>query len=358
MQRRTGHVLVVDDDALNRRLLTATLAREGIRTTAANDGAEALAAIKEDLPDVVLLDIEMPGIDGFEVLERIKGDEAVRHLPVIMISGLDDTESVVRCLEIGADDFLPKPFDAAILRARVNAGFDRKALHDLEAERVRDIFIRFLPEPMVDEVLARSNGDARIKPELLTGTVLFADLRGFTTFAEGRPVEEVIEAINTYLTLMTDAVLDQGGTLVDYMGDGVMAAFGAPVPSEDHADLALAAARAMAGEQLATFNAWLTATAGVTEPILMGIGIHSGPVVSGSVGSPRRLEYAVIGDTTNTASRIESMTKKLEHAVLFSSQTRDSLREPPGDAVSLGPFEIRGRSASVELWALDVEEPA
>jgi adenylate cyclase len=358
VQRRTGHVLVVDDDALNRRLLTATLAKEGIRTTSATDGAQALDAIREDPPDVVLLDIEMPGIDGFEVLERIKGDETVRHLPVIMISGLGDTESVVRCLEIGADDFLPKPFDAAILRARVNAGFDKKALHDLERERVRDIFTRFLPEPMVDEVLARTDGDARIHPELLTGTVLFGDLRGFTSFAEGRSVDEVIDAINTYLTLMTDAVLDHGGTLVDYMGDGIMAAFGAPVASDDHADLALAAARAMAGEQLATFNAWLSATAGVQEPIRMGIGINSGPVVSGSVGSPRRLDYAVIGDTTNTASRIEAMTKELDRAVLFSEHTKDALHELPEDAVSLGGFEIRGRSARIELWALDVEEPA
>lgn len=358
MQRRSGHVLVVDDDALNRRLLTATLAREGIRTTSADDGEEALAAVKEDPPDVILLDIEMPGIDGFEVLERIKGDQTTRHLPVIMISGLDDTQSVVRCLEIGADDFLPKPFDAAILRARVNAGLDRKALHDLEAERVRNIFSRFLPETMVDEVLARSDADARVQPELLTATVLFGDLRGFTRFAEGRPVEEVIEAINTYLTLMTDAVLDAGGTLVDYMGDGIMAAFGAPVPNEEHADQALAAARAMAGEQLATFNAWLIATAGTDRPIRMGIGIHSGPVVSGSVGSPRRLEYAVIGDTTNTAARIEEITKELDHAVLFSGQTWGALREPPGDAVSLGSFEVRGKNASVDLWALDVEEPA
>jgi adenylate cyclase len=357
VHRRTGHILVVDDDALNRRLLTATLAKEGIRTTSATDGAQALDAIREDPPDVVLLDIEMPGIDGFEVLERIKGDEAVRHLPVIMISGLGDTESVVRCLEIGADDFLPKPFDAAILRARVNAGLDKKALHDLERERVRDIFTRFLPEQMVDEVLARTDGDARIHPELLTGTVLFGDLRGFTRFAEGRPVGEVIEAINTYLTLMTDAVLDLGGTLVDYMGDGIMAAFGAPVASDDHADLALAAARAMAGEQLATFNAWLSATAGVQEPIRMGIGVNSGPVVSGSVGSPRRLDYAVIGDTTNTASRIEAMTKELDRAVLFSEQTKDALHELPEDAVSLGEFEIRGRSAGIKLWALDVEEP-
>ena len=358
MQRRNGHVLVVDDDALNRRLLTATLAREGLRTTSATDGAEALAAIHEDPPDVVLLDIEMPGIDGFEVLARIKGDEAIRHLPVIMISGLGDTESVVRCLEIGADDFLPKPFDVAILRARVNAGLDRKALHDLERERVRGLFTRFLPEQMVDEMLARTDGDARITPELLTATVLFGDLRGFTSFAEGRPVDDVIEAINTYLTLMTDAVLDHGGTLVDYMGDGIMAAFGAPVASDDHADLALAAARAMAGEQLATFNAWLTGTAGVEEPIRMGVGINSGPVVSGSVGSPRRLDYAVIGDTTNTASRIEAMTKELDHTVLFSERTKDALHQVPEDAISLGEFEIRGRSAKIELWALDVEAPA
>jgi adenylate cyclase len=356
LQRRTGHVLVVDDDALNRRLVTATLAREGLRTTSANDGAEALKAIREEPPDVILLDIEMPGIDGFEVLGQIKADEKLRHLPVIMISGLDDTESVVRCLEIGADDFLPKPFDAAILRARINAGLDRKALHDLEHERVRDIFMRFLPEPMVDEVLARTDGDARIRPELLTGTVLFGDLRGFTSFAEGRPVDEVIEAINTYLTLMTDAVLDHGGTIVDYMGDGIMAAFGAPVANDEHADLALAAARDMAGEQLATFNAWLSAT-GVEKPLRMGIGINSGPVLSGSVGSPRRLDYAVIGDTTNTASRIEAMTKELDHAVLFSERTKDSLHELPEDAVSLGEFEIRGRSAGIGLWALDVEEP-
>ncbi|HEU4528837.1 MAG TPA: response regulator [Actinomycetota bacterium] len=353
MHGRVGHVLVVDDDPLNRRILTATLAREGLRTTTASDGEEALAALSQDPPDVILLDIVLPGIDGFGVLERIKADEASRHLPVIMISGLDDTASVIRALEMGADDFLPKPFDAAILRARINAGLDRKALHELERDRVRDIFTRFLPEPMVDEVLARTDGDARIRPELLTGTVLFGDLRGFTSYTEGRPVDEVIEAINTYLTLMTDAVLDHGGTIVDYMGDGIMAAFGAPVASDEHAELALAAARAMAGEQLATFNAWLSTT-GVEHPLRMGIGINSGPVMSGSVGSPRRLDYAVIGDTTNTASRIETMTKELDRAVLFSQQTRDALREPPPDAVALGEFEVRGRNATIALWALDI----
>jgi adenylate cyclase len=354
MSRRIGHVLVVDDDALNRRLVTATLAREGHHTTSANDGNEALAALREDPPDVILLDIEMPGLDGIQVLERIKADETLRHLPVIMISGVEDTASVVRCLEMGADDFLTKPFDAAILRARINAGLDRKALGELERDRVRAIFTRFLPEPLVDEVLERTDGDARIRPESLTASVLFADLRGFTSYAEGRGVEDVIEAINTYLTLMTDAILEQGGTLVDYMGDGIMAAFGAPVPTEDHADRALAAARLMAGEMLATFNAWLTGT-GVDASFRMGIGINSGPVLSGSVGSPRRTEYAVIGDTTNTASRIEAMTKQSDRSVLFSEHTKDALLELPDDAISLGEFEIRGRTGKLELWALDLE---
>jgi adenylate cyclase len=138
------------------------------------------------------------------------------------------------------------------------------------------------------------------------------------------------------------------------MGDGIMAAFGAPVPSEDHADQALAAARAMAGEQLAVFNAWLEGT-GRDASFRIGIGMNSGPVMSGSVGSPRRLDYTVIGDTTNTAARIEAMTKDLGHPILFSDATRQALHEPPEDAISLGEHDVRGRSATIAVWALDVE---
>jgi adenylate cyclase len=272
-----------------------------------------------------------------------------------MISGVDDNASVVKCLEIGADDFLPKPFDQAILRARINAGLGRKALHDLEQERVREIFTRFLPEAVVDEVLARNDGDVRIHPEQLTATMMFCDLRGFTSFAEDRPAAEVVDALDTYLTLMTDVILDHGGTLVDYMGDGIFAAFGAPVTDERHADRALAAAREMADEQLQTFNAWLTG-AGVDASFGMGIGIHTGPVLSGSVGSTRRFDYSVIGDTVNTASRIESMTKELNRSILLSTQTKDFLQEVPADAVALGEFGIRGRASTIELWTLEGTE--
>jgi len=156
MQARVGRVLVVDDDALNRRLLTSSLEREGHSTTAVEDGGSALAALAGSPFDLVLLDILMPGLDGIEVLERLKQDPALLHIPVIMISGVEDTESIARCIEAGAEDFLPKPFDPVILRARVNAGLNRKALHDLERERVRQVFTRFLPESLVDQVLHRN----------------------------------------------------------------------------------------------------------------------------------------------------------------------------------------------------------
>ena len=346
-----GNILVIDDDPLNRRLLTATLEHLGHQTSSAPDGSTALAMLAEDPPDVVLLDLVMPGMDGIQVLETIKADPDLRHLPVIVISGVDDAESVVRCIEMGAEDFLPKPFDPVILRARLNAGLNRKLLHDLEQERVRSVFARFVPESVVGALLARTDGGSTIPAESLTGTVLFGDLRGFTTFAEARPADQVIEVLNRYLSLMTDAILDHGGTLVDYMGDGVMAAFGAPIPTEDHADRAIAAARSMVNDKLAEFNGWLE-TSGIGDGFRMGIGLNSGPVMSGSVGSERRLEYAVIGDTVNTASRIEGLTKQVPHAVLLAEGTYTSLRSTEG-LTFVDEFEIRGRRSRIKVWGLE-----
>ncbi len=346
-----GNILVIDDDPLNRRLLTATLERQGHRASSAEDGKTALAMLAEDRPDVVLLDLVMPGMDGIEVLERIKADEELRHLPVIVISGVDDAESVVRCIEMGAEDFLPKPFDPVILQARVNAGLNRKALHDLEQQRVRSVFARFVPESLVGALLDRTDGGSTIPAESLTGTVLFGDLRGFTPFAESLPVDQVIDVLNHYLSLMTDAILDNGGTLVDYMGDGVMAAFGAPVPVHDHADRAIAAARSMLDREAPRVQR-LARHVRRRDGFRMGIGINSGPVMSGSVGSERRLEYAVIGDTVNTASRIEGITKQVPHAVLISEGTYTSLSSTEGLAF-VDEFEIRGRRSRIKLWGLD-----
>jgi adenylate cyclase len=293
----------------------------------------------------------MPEIDGFEVLAQMQADGELRHIPVIMISALEDIESVVRGIELGAEDYLPKPFNPMLLRARINGCLTRKRLDDLERERVRGIFSRFVPEHVVDEVLTRTDDDLRLGGVTLEGTVMFSDLRDFTSFAESLPADTVIEVLNRYVSGMTDAILDNGGTLVAYMGDGIMAVFGAPIEMADHADCGLAAAREMLDARLPGFNGWLREN-GLGDGFRMGIGVSSGPIVSGTVGSERRLEYTTVGDTTNTASRLEAMTKNTPYSIFVDDSTRRSLRQPAEDLVFVDELDVRGKRSRVRLWTL------
>lgn len=216
-----------------------------------------------------------------------------------------------------------------------------------ERLRLRATFSRFVPEAVVDQVVER--GDARLGGERLVSTVLFCDLRGFTSFAESLPAEQVIDVLNHYLGEMSDAILNHGGTLVAFMGDGIMAVFGAPVELEDHADRALAAAREMMSERLPRFNAWISEQ-GMAGNFQMGIGLNSGPVMSGNVGSERRMEYTAVGDTTNTAARLEGMTKGSGHQLFVADSTRSMLT---GDASGLeryGDLPVRGREGVLTVW--------
>jgi adenylate cyclase len=184
---------------------------------------------------------------------------------------------------------------------------------------------------------------------------MFTDLRGFTSLAESLTPARVIEILNRYLSEMSDAILDHGGTLVAYMGDGIMAVFGAPLPQPDHADRALAAAREMLDVRLPRFNTWLRAE-DLSEGFKMGIGLNSGSVMSGHVGSERRVEYTAVGDTTNTASRIEALTKGTPHQLLLADSTKDALASPPGDLVFVSETDIRGRVEKIKLWTLEQKE--
>jgi adenylate cyclase len=181
---------------------------------------------------------------------------------------------------------------------------------------------------------------------------MFSDLRAFTTFAEATPADEVVEVLNDYFTEMSDAILDGGGTLVAYMGDGIMAVFGAPIEADDHADRALRAAREMLHERLPRFNRRLTER-GPHRGFRMGIGMSSGPLMSGTVGSSRRLEYTAIGDTANTASRLEAMTKELPHPILISESTRRLLTQSADDLVFVDEVDVRGKRSKIRLWTLD-----
>ena len=222
----------------------------------------------------------------------------------------------------------------------------------VERAQTRDLFSRFVPDSVVAQVLERADteDDVRLGGELLTATVLFSDLRGFTSFAEGREPSEVIGVLNRYLTEMSDAILDHDGTLVAYMGDGIMAVFGAPIASDDHADKALGAAREML-DRLERFNAWLREE-GLGDGFKMGIGLNTGEVMSGNVGSSRRLEYTTIGDTTNSAARLEGMTKGTPYQLFVADSTRARLGSPPDDLESLDELEVRGRKGAVKVWAL------
>ena len=345
-------VLIADDDGISRKLLRRLLEQDGFAVRAAADGEEALEVFAEEAVDIVLLDIVMPGLDGISVLERLKATPGASHVPVIMISAVDETESVVRCIEIGADDYLSKPFNPVILRARINAGLAKKRLHDLERARVHDVFCRFLPDHVVDDVLERTDDDLRLGGVSTVGTVMFTDLRGFTSFSEKRTPEVVIDALNRYFDETSDAILEHSGTLVAYRGDGFLAAFGAPIEVDDHADRALATARDMVDVRLPRFNEWLRSN-GFGEDVRMGIGLNSGSFMSGNVGSFRRLVYTVHGDTVNTASRIEGLTKTLGGPILLSESTRAALLRPPADLRPVGEVEVRGRQSGVVLWTVD-----
>jgi adenylate cyclase len=248
------------------------------------------------------------------------------------------------------------PFGTLVLSSVGSLGA-HYLLAAFERERVRDVFSRFVPEAVVDQVLARTDGDLRLGGVSLVGTIMFTDLRGFTTFSESLPADRVIQAVNVYLSEMTDAILAHGGTLVSYEGDGIMAVFGAPIEQDDHADRAVATAREMLEVRLPRFNAWLRERE-LSDGFKMGIGLNTGPFMSGNVGSERRLEYTVIGDSTNTASRLQGMTKGQAYLFYMADSTREALMQDVDDLVFVDEVEVRGRQEKVKIWSLEAANSA
>jgi adenylate cyclase len=239
----------------------------------------------------------------------------------------------------------------ALVLGTVGALGLRVAAEARERHRTREAFARFVPEAVVQELVDSGASAQGLPGRRLEATVLFCDLRGFTAIAESLPAERVLEVLNKYLSLMSEAILDHGGTVVSFLGDGLMAVFGSPVERPDHAHAAFYAAREMLGPRLAAFNRWLAEKD--LEPLSMGVGLNSGPVMSGTVGSARRLEYAAVGDTTNVAARLESLTKDLGVGLLMSGTTRAELgNSVPGLLPAAEETSVRGRTASIDIWTL------
>jgi adenylate cyclase len=243
----------------------------------------------------------------------------------------------------------------ALVIASIGAIAAHYLLAAFERERVKTVFSRFVPEAAVNEVLARTDEDLRLGGVRRKCTVLFSDIRGFTTFSETREPDVVVDVLNHYHGEMTEAIMEHGGTLVSFIGDGIMAIFGAPLEQEDHADRALAASREMLDERLERVNDWMRSE-DIAPGFRIGIGLNSGTVMSGNIGSERRLEYTAIGDTVNTASRLEGMTKGTQHQLFVSDTTREALKREAPDLVYVDELEVRGRAAKIKIWSIDERE--
>ncbi|WP_395702891.1 adenylate/guanylate cyclase domain-containing protein [Aquabacterium sp.] len=343
MAEPAGQLLLVDDNRVNRLLLTRHLTQQGHHTEVAENGRQALQMLRGGgrRYDLLLLDIEMPEMDGFEVLAELKADAELRDLPVIVTSALDGLENVVRCIELGAEDYLSKPVNPVLLKARIGASLEKKRLRDTQ----RELVARFATQQVARDLATSgfSLGGRHVR-----GTVMFCDIRGFTSLVESQTPAEIIELLNTYYTLMFDAIGRCGGVVNQMIGDGLMAIFGAPQPLDDAAASAVLAALEMQ-QMMAQFRAEQRA-AGRPE-LHIGIGIATGEMVAGYTGTQERATYTCVGDTVNLAARLEAHTKEAKRPILIDADTQAELAgavptEP------LGPVHLKGKAAAVNVFAV------
>ncbi len=321
---------------------------------AVRNGEMALKIVEKQKPDLILLDIMMPEMDGYEVCRRLKDDPDTRDIPVIFLTGQDQTSDEARGFELGAADYIHKPFSPPILRARVATHLALRQ-HMEESEKARANLSRYFSPKLVEELATRDKPLGGVRRQDVA--VLFADMVGFTRISEALTPEAVMALLRDYHACIENAVFEHDGIMEKFIGDAALAIFGAPDRSERDAINALSCARTML-RGLADLNAERSGHG--KEAIRIGIGLHFGPAVMGDIGTERNMAFAVIGDTVNTGSRLEALTRDLSCEIVasdtFIAEIRDELGEQ-GDALINGfiarePQELRGRSEKVEIWTL------
>ena len=340
-----ARLLIADDNKVNRLLLGRTLELQGHHVTSVDNGREALDRLRRERFDLLLLDLEMPEMDGFAVLEHLADDPALRDLPVIVTSSIEGVPQVARCIELGADDFLHKPVNPVLLKARVGSCLEKKRLRDQQKELIE----RYATGQVAAD--ASQETELTLGGQRLPATVLCARLRDFTAYAEAQPPDETIELLNIWYTLMFDAVGSQNGAVNRMSGDGLMAVFGAPLPPADPADAPLAAVRAALDmvEMLEIFNAERTAAG--RAPLAIGVGIASGDVIAGTTGTPQRAAYTCVGETVNTAAALEALAAGCTRAILIDETTRAAVAGRVATE-SLSASELRGKKLAAAVHAV------
>jgi adenylate cyclase len=321
-QIQSSSVLVVDDIEMNRDMLCSLLEADGHKASVAENGRLALEAIKSNPYDLILLDVMMPEMNGYQVLEHLKSDHALRDIPVIVLSALDEIGSVVRCIELGAEDYLPKPFDPVLLKARIGACLEKKRLRDQEVrlrneleewnkrleERVKEQVAqlerlsrlkRFF-SPQLAELIVAGGAEDPLKTHRREVTVVFLDLRGFTAFAETAEPEEIMAVLREYHAEMGKLILEHEGTLERFTGDGMMVFFNDPVPVVNPAERAIQMALSMRERVKELSAKWRK----LGYELDFGVGIAQGYATIGGIGFEGRWDYGAIGTVTNLASRL------------------------------------------------------
>jgi class 3 adenylate cyclase len=335
-------ILAVDDNKQNLSLLARALTSAQYEVVTAEDGPTALELIGSAEPDLVLLDVMMPGMSGYEVCQRIRANEATCLLPVVMLTALTDVADRIRGIEAGADDFLSKPVNREELLTRVKSLLRIKTLHDdVETKNhlLRNLFGRYVSADVAAEIVADPGRHLKLGGDKREVTVLFGDLRGFTPLAEQLDPQDVVDILNSYLKLVIDTVFEFRGTLDKFRGDGFMAFFGAPIAREDDPLNAVRCALAIQ-ERLMR----IAFTKFPEVHLRMGIGINTGIVIAGNIGSERRTDYTVIGNEVNTAQRFESNAGPGQ--ILITGNTYERVRQFV-QVRDLGLLRVAGKQEGV-----------
>ncbi len=315
MTRDKPLILAVDDEPANLALLRKLLRHQGYDVTEATNGRAAIREVVETAPDLVCLDVMMPDLDGIEVCQQLRRMPEHAGLPILLLTALNRPEDKARGLEAGANDFLSKPFDESELTARLRSLLRTRALQD----RLTDLLRRYVSDSIAAEVL-RDPFAVTLGGDRRHVSTLFADVRGYTALAAQHSPEQALDLLNRYLTVATDAVESHGGTVSDLLGDGVFAFFGAPVLHSNDAERAVRAALEL-HEQVTRLD--IPSMPGVR--LQTGVGITSGQVLAGNIGSERRMHYAVVGDPVNVASRLQSVAGPGQ--ILVDMATHDAVKD-------------------------------
>jgi class 3 adenylate cyclase len=365
-QVETGfRVLVVDDDPDMASYLARLLVKEGLVAETVHSGDAAMVYVMATPPDLVLLDVMMPGSDGFAICEKLKADAATAMIPVVLVTALEDQQSRVRGIRAGADDFLSKPVHREELVARVTT---LRRLHttrrELEARRLaaevqrkealRATFSRYISPRLADRIISDMEEEGapfRRGAQRVSVVAMFADLRGFTRLTESTRVDEVVELLNEHFRAITEAAYRHDGTIFSMAGDSLLVGFNVPFPQPDAAARAWGTARDMLAGFASVHARW-TASGGVATGL--GIGIASGEAILGNVGSPHYMNYTIIGDAVNTASRLVQSARPGE--ILVTGAVYENIRNmvPAGAVKSQGDVALRGKSGATTVWSITV----